>query len=429
MRRARRAAAACEPLCALQVRGPPARWFASAVLLLALATAQAQGFPAGGASPFRTARISEMVASAEAALMQGDAPRATELFERAASQEHASDIEVGLVRSLMQAGHYRRALAFAAHTSGAHAEQTAGAALYAWLLAAGGQGAFAQRLLGEVGQRLPGDVLIQDVRQRLQPTSAMPDSLPLAPARFAPTGTGIDAAIATDAGTPASPVPRVPPVPENAARVVSTGVLINQGRHVIAPSAVLSGASRMWVRNGLGRTVQARLEHHIENLGVALLKLDKPLDAAPEVAVPERDAFPGTPAYAIEYARADADTDADTAAAPAWPWLRTGFLGPVDSATGARRLGIGLPPGPRGGPVFDTSGRLVGLALAQPGQPGQSGQLDRLLPVSALGKALGGKGLQDALGAGPARPDAPRMALDEVYERALTMTLQIIAAP
>jgi Trypsin-like peptidase domain len=416
------------------VRGPPARWFASAALLLALATAQAQSFPAGGASPFRTARISEMVASAEAALMQGDAPRATELFERAASQEHASDIEVGLVRSLMQAGHYRRALAFAAHTAGAHADQTAGAALYAWLLAVGGQGAFAQRLLGEVDQRLPGDVLIQDVRQRLQPTSALPDALPLPPARFAPTGTGIHAAIATSADTPAGPAPRVPDVVSDvvpdAARVVSTGVLINQGRHVIAPSAVLGGASRMWVRNGLGRTVQARLAQHVENLGVALLKLDHPLDAAPEITLPERDAFPGTPAHAIEYARAGtdtaADTDANTAPAPAWPWLRTGFLGPVDIATGARRLGIGLPPGPRGGPVFDTSGRLVGLALAQ---PGQLGQWDRLLPVSALRKALQGKEPQDALGAEPARPDTPRMALDELYERALKVTLQIIAAP
>ena len=395
--------------CLEPVAWVPPRRVASAGLLLALAVAR---WPclAGGAGASRTAGVSEIVVAAEAALARGDAQRATELFESAAGQEHASDIEVGLVRSLMQAGEYRKALAFAAHTAGAHANETAGAALYAWLLAVGGQGAFAQRLLGEVALRLPADPLIHDLRQRLRPMSAGRDPLPRPPARFGPTGTG----------TPTSPVPHVPDV----ARVVSTGVLVNQGCQAIAPSAGLAGASRMWVRNGLGRTIEARLEQHMHGLGVALLTLNDPLsdplDAAQGITIPERDPFPGTAAYVVEYA------SADTAVAPAWPWLRTGFLGPVDSATGARRLGIDLPPGPRGGPVFDTSGRLVGLALPQAGGPGH---LDRLLTVSALRKDLGGKELQDAFGTGPARPNLPQMALDDIYERALKVTLQIIAEP
>ncbi len=376
------------------------RWFAAPVLLVALTAAQAQGFPGGGASPFRSARTSETVALAEAALAQGDAPLATELFERAASQEHASDIEVGLVRSLVQAGEYRKALAFAAHTAGAHADQTAGAALYAWLLAVGGQSAFALRLLAEVEQRRPGDPLIGDLKQRLQPAPAQPQALPAPPARFAPAG-------ALLAG----------------ARTVSSGLLVDQGRRAIAPFAALSGASRIWVRDGLGRTVSARLERHIDELGLAVLELHTVLTLAPDVALPERDPFPGTPAHAIEYAPAPD-------AAPAWPWLQSGFLGTVDPASGARRLGIGLPPGPRGGPLFDAGGRLIGLAMAQAGPP------DRLLPASALSKALG-----SALGARPAPPAAssaappapppapPRMAVDELYERGLRLTLQIVTAP
>jgi len=86
--------------------------------------------------------------------------------------------------------------------------------------------------------------------------------------------------------------------------------------------------------------------------------------------------------------------------------MRAGFVGRPD-------LAIELPPGPRGGPVFDGFGRLVGLAVA--GSPGR----DRLLPVSVLEKYLG-----------EAPPAAPpqRVAVDEIYERALGIALQVIAA-
>ena len=72
--------------------------------------------------------------AAEAALARGDTEAALAGFERAAGMLHAPDTEMGLVRSQMQAGQYRRALAFAAHTAGAHLEAPAASALYAWLL-------------------------------------------------------------------------------------------------------------------------------------------------------------------------------------------------------------------------------------------------------------------------------------------------------
>jgi hypothetical protein len=378
----------------------------AASLLLALALTQALAAPGHHADPLRTPQVSEVVHAAEAALARGDAQAATEMFERAASLEHALDIEVGLVRGLMQAGHYRRAVAFAAHTSGAHAEQTGGVALYAWLLAAGGQGAFAQRLLGETEQRLPGDALISDVRQRLKEATSASGPVPAATLPgFAPAGTVVE--LDRDREPHVRDAVAMPP----GSRMVATGLLIDRGQRAIAPSALLAKAASIWVRNGLGQTVAASLERRIDGLGLTVLRLHSPLDGTQSLAVAERDAFPGAPAYAIEYLRS-----AD--AAPAWPWLHSGFLGTADAALGNRRLGIGLPPGPRGGPVFDGRGQLIGLTQADPGRP------DRLLPASALHVELG-----ESFGAAAAPPVVARMAMDELYERALWATLQIITAP
>ena len=58
---------------------------------------------------------------------------------------HAPDTEAAQVRAHMQAGDYRRALAFGAHAASAHRRDwPAGTALYAWLLQAGGQAAAAR---------------------------------------------------------------------------------------------------------------------------------------------------------------------------------------------------------------------------------------------------------------------------------------------
>ena len=313
----------------------------------------------------------------------------------------------------MQAGHYRRALAFAAHTSGAHAEQTAGAALYAWLLAVGGQGAFAQRLLGEVAHRLPGDRLIQDLRQRLQPASALATgpgrSAAAATRRICTGGHEVFAHTSAKDGPSGEGVPRMPAP----ARVVASGLLIQQGQRAIAPvEALARRIAGLGCAMGWGETVSAQMSNNaLKTSVIAMLALDSPLSDAPALTAPAADAFPGSQAHVVAYVE-------PTRPAPAWPWLHSGFLGPVDVGTGVRRLGVELPTGHRGGPVFDASGRLVGMALAQ------AGRADRLLPVSALHKKLGA-----ALGTQTSPPAAPRMAMDEVYERALRLTLQVIAAP
>jgi len=189
--------------------------------------------------------------------------------------------------------------------------------------------------------------------------------------------------------------------------VVATGTLIDDGGHALVPAGALGGATAAWVRDGLGRIASARVVRRIEPLELALLRLEAPLPAAGEVVLHERDAFPGTPAYAVEYASRDGDE-----AAPAWPWLRTGFLGMPDGVGGLRRLGVQMPPGPRGGPVFDTGGRLVGISV-----PG-----DRLVVASLLRAHLGK--LVDAVPASA----ASRVPLDAVYENAMRVAVQVVVA-
>lgn len=291
----------------------------------------------------------ELLAAGEKALAQGDAPQAALFFQRAGQLRHAADAEMGLTRAYMQGGEYRRALAFAAHTAGAHPDSAAGKALYAQLLDLGG--------LTQVAARLaPGP-----------------------PGSFAPYS------------------PQSASLPKEI-RAASSGILLDNGRRALARAEALRGSERAWIRNGLGALSPARVIHRLDEVGLVLLEIERPLDGAGLAAAP-RDAFPGSPAFALEFPAAGHTL-------PAWPLLRAGFIG-------RERLGIELPPGPRGGPVLDASGQVVGLAVTD-----AEGR-DRLLPLSRLRPSLG-----DALG--PPAADPRRRTVDELYELALGAIVQVI---
>jgi hypothetical protein len=182
------------------------------------------------------------------ALARGDPSAALRDYEAAAAQEHAADIELGIVRSLMLGGHYRRALAFAAHTAQAHPGAPEGARLYAQLLDAGGHSALAARVR---------------------------------PAETAPAAT--------------------------IAPALATGVLIDAGRHALLPlrDVIASEATAIELRDGHGRALAARVVQRDDTLGLVLLRLDTPQAAAPPLVWAAKDAFPGSPAHAIA-ATADA---------------------------------------------------------------------------------------------------------------------------
>jgi hypothetical protein len=324
-----------------------------------------------------------LLIAGEAALVQGDAAAAQEAFQRAALMAHAADTECSIVRAHMQAGEYRRALAFGAHAAYAHRDYPGGAALYAWLLHAGGQGAYAQRKLDEAAAFAPDDAALRAAREQLARPWPQPSAALLArPLRIAPYAHG--------------------PQP-TAARCAGSALLIDEGRAALVPLDLLAGRERLWLRNGLGRTVSARVGERIEALGLARLRLDAPLPAALLLRAAPREPFAGSAGSMVEYA-----PSADGAAA--WPLLRHGFIG-RRGADDSRRLGLDAPPGPRGGPLFDAAGRLAGVALPGRGTP------ERWLPVAALPLAL------------PPHDAALPLALDAVYELGLLAALQVLIDP
>jgi len=344
-----------------------------------------------------------IVNAAEQALSGGRTAAAVASFEQAAATRHSAEIEMGLVRSLMQAGSYREALAFCAHTAGGHLDTPAAAVLYAWLLRAGGQEAFAARLLSQTLALAPEDAVALAGRQAFGAGGLAPSGVLLdLPHRTAPQ--------AQMQGGQAAPLPGT--------RTVSSGVLVGGGQRALVPRSAVDGARKLWVRNGLGHTTEAVVDSGSDQwgaLGLSVLRLVAPLDQGATVLAPT-DPFAGSPGFAVEYS-----TSAD--ATPAWPTLHEGFLGAFTGRDGWRRLGIDLAPGRFGGPVFDSAGRLAGISLQG------ATEAATMLPVSMFRDMAS----VSSDGTAPARPvpsQAPvRMAADEIYERALRVTLQVLASP
>lgn len=342
-------------------------------------------------APVYPARVA-LMERAEAALVAGDAQSASDDFERAAMMLHAADTEMGLVRAAMQMGQYRRALAFMAHTAGAHLDMPASAALYAWLLRAGGQDLVAQRVMAEALKRSPGSEALIEADRALGKALPVASGVLLAtPARVAPwpvvRGDGL--------------------APPAHARVVGSGMLLAGGRMALVPADMATAGAECWLRNGLGETVVARpaTEQPLRSRGVLLLVLDAPLDA-PGVRVAARDAFGGTPAFSAAHAPS-------SSADAAWPWLLRGFVAALGS-DGRQGLAIDLPAGAQGGPVLDAGGAVIGVAL-------QDAAGKRwMLPASAWREFAAAPASDGAL--------APRVTADQAYEVVLRATLQVIVA-
>jgi S1-C subfamily serine protease len=346
---------------------------------------------AGDASPSQAHQ--QLLIAGEQALRRGDTTLAGYFFEHAASVAHTADAELGLIRTFMQMGEYRHAMAYAAHTAGVHLDETMGVALYAWLLHLGGQSRVGALFLERARERAPNDSMLRRTSVLLKSLSARPDGNFLdPPARFVPYSVDADS-------LPAS------------ARTVSSGVVIERGQKVLTSATALAGATRVWVRNGIGRSSAASLVRTFPEIDLAELALEQPLqDIAVVIAV--RSAYPGSPAFTVEFAAPDD-------VAPAWPTLRVGFLGRVDpDDSGVYSLGVDMPAGARGGPVFDAAGRLIGVASKD-----RAGR-DNLVSSARVGAALGWNG------GDPSRIAAmERIGVDEIYERALVNTVQVIAAP
>ena len=396
--------------------------------------AQASGaVPSAAATvpPERLKERFELLAQGELDLSRLQVDAAQAAFEKAALILHAADSEIALVRSYMQAGEYRRALAFGAHTAGAHLDVVGGTAMYAWLLHGGGQHAAAARLLDDAAARLPDNAFIKSVQQQLASGSLVPGNDMLAlPTRLAPYAS-ID-------GLPAG------------ARVVSSAVLLpttaqGVGAFALMPLKVLTlqrvGSNgqvdqALWLRNGLGQLSHASIEKLLPGVGVAVLRLMTPLPLPDGLPVATANPFPGSVGYIVEYPPAAAMQPL----AAAWPQLHMGFVGgmatPNDPSSDARLLGISLRAGPRGGGLFNAAGQFSGLTV-----PAKNGGPDLLVTIGQLRLALGSdaatfgleKPIRPADGvstatatATPTSVPAP-ISADKIYEASLKNTLQVIS--
>ncbi|HEV7390347.1 MAG TPA: hypothetical protein VGO08_01790, partial [Burkholderiales bacterium] len=85
---------------------------------------------------------------------------------------------------------------------------------------------------------------------------------------------------------------------------------------------------------------------------------------------------------------------------------------------GIYALGIDMPVGARGGPVFDAAGRLIGIAVKD-----HMGR-DKLVSIARANEGLSGNQREISNTA-----EVERMEVDEIYERALMNTVQVIVAP
>lgn len=340
-----------------------------------------------------------LLEAAETALERGLVSSAIIGFERAGMMLHAADSEMGLVRAWMQQGEYRRALVFAAHTAGAHRDTPAASALYVWLLNVGGQTQFAEQLLAATSQRAPDDVVVDAVRLALSSAAPSASGVMLdSPHRMAPASVARGEQQSAPAGL----------------RQVANGTLLGEGRRALVPAGALQGARRLWVRNGLGHMSAAQLEPDpplaLQRQGLAVLRLQATLGDG-RVRLAPRDPFAGSPGFAAAYPASEQD-------APAWPWISQGFFGALDAQGGSRKAGIRAASSQDGGPLFDAAGRLAGVRVH-----GAHGR-EHMVPVS-----LFRDGAIDAPGSVDAAAGNARIGLDEAYEQALQVTLQVLVVP
>lgn len=322
--------------------------------------------------PAQEAARQQRLAAARQALSQGEPDAALVPLEEAAGMSHAADTEMLQLQMQLQRGEFRQALAFAAHAAAAHRDEPATRELHLWLLALSGQTEHVRRRLEATDIALTGWLDgLDDARQPL------PASLP------APWPHGVEVPLAS--------------------RPVATAVLVNGGQQALVPREVLAHAGTgLWLRNGLGRASRAQASASCAlppGESFECVDVQPPLPprrAGAGLQRSPRTAFAGSPVLRLAMLRTGS-------AAPGWPRLQMGFLG---------RAHLGWPAGAAlgGGPVFDASGRLLGLARLGPDG------LEQLVPAAAL----------PPLAALPLREEAAALSPDQVYEAALPFVAQLL---
>ena len=151
------------------------------------------------------------------------------------------------------------------------------------------------------------------------------------------------------------------PVPEGGAVATGNGFIVDQGRRVVTHArVVVKTNAEVQVRNGMGQVRNARIERRYAKEGVAVLKLIKPYPASWSLAFDRMVAPEGTRfCFTLGYPVADL-LDA------AYPSIAPGVVFRADVGTaGLMQITNGLSRDQSGSPIFDPSGRLIGIAVGK----------------------------------------------------------------
>ncbi|MES2821983.1 MAG: trypsin-like peptidase domain-containing protein [Pseudomonadota bacterium] len=315
-------------------------------------------------------------------LSEGRTEKARNALEKASGNFHAIEIELGLIQTLMQAGEYRHALSAAAHTQAEHPDEIDSTLLYAWLMAIGGQTNPTTQLIEATLARHPEDAALTlmltqiKARQLISAEIKTSDAIQLKPF--------------TSARIPNAKV----------RKHLTTGILINDEKHVITSLTTVEDTKILQVRNGLGREVNAHIEQIFPTANIAVLKLDKPLKTATKVILADKTPFPGSPIYIIGFTPATGD-------AADWPQLKVDILGTAPSATSG--YPIHVKKAATGSGVFNQQGHLIGIV--------DSDNNKIMLPLDPL---------TDYKKSSKAPTASGKLAMDEIYENALSNAVQVL---
>ena len=306
-----------------------------------------------------------LLEKADTAMREGKPELAHDLYVQAEGQsEESADADIGQVRADLLAGEFRRASAFALLVSGEHPDSTEALAIGAFLEERAGQTDravdFLKKSLAKSPDSVPlvgalAEILIdrgryQDATQILdgwiRAHRAQPE-IALLRARVMPTS-GV--ASGTRAGEGRWPAPYFELFPQDIKGKSVNGFVIDDGSRVVTLAAAVSQSGiPLYVRNGLGRLRQARLEKKAGEL--AILRLEEPYEprwSLSQLAAP----VPGRAASVVGFGVVDRR-------AASWPALTAGWV-VQPQGKGPLRMSAELPESVAGSPVFDPQGRLVG---------------------------------------------------------------------
>lgn len=376
----------------------------SRVLLLAVLAC----LPLRNVAADNETEANKLISQAKNALMQGKTELATELYERASGFGEFPEAELGMVRSYLQAGEFRKTISFANVVAVEHRDVGETAAFLAYLEDREGHTSQALAKLKEALKQSPDNIALTGAyAEILLDRLALPQALSVLNAWIERNPPNSDiyrlrAKAAVIAGNGAEtklwrtkaaeatkennisfekniqnqepenqiqptvehwPAAYFPGFPENVGEnfAAGNGFVIDQGNRVVTYASLVSGVHKpVWIRNGLGEIRQASVEKILPEQNLALLHLAKAYPKAWSLpllptATPENVKF----CFVFGFPVVDPLEAGYPLMAPA-TLVRAKL--PVN---GLIQISGSLGPNTSGTAVLDGSGNLIGMTLGK----------------------------------------------------------------